>query len=47
MGEGRKEGEKNRGTAAIALQLAFKERVAPATQGSDWLLLSLLVIGYL
>lgn len=46
MGEGRKEGVKNRGTAAMSLQLAFKERVAPATQGSDWLLL-LFVIGYL
>ena len=47
VGERRKEGEKKRGTADISLQLAFKERVAPATQGSDWLLFSLLVIGYL
>ena len=45
MGEGRKEGKENRGTAAISLQLAFKERIAPATPGSEWLLLSL-VIGY-
>ena len=29
-------GEKNRGTVITSLQLAFTERVAPATQAFDW-----------
>ena len=29
-------GEKNRGTVIISLQLAFTERVVPATQAFDW-----------
>ena len=29
-------GEKNRGTAIPLLQLAFTERVLPATQAFDW-----------
>ena len=28
--------EKNRGTVITSLQLAFKERVVPATQAFDW-----------
>ena len=34
-GGGRK-GEKNRGTVITSLQLAFTERVVPATQAFDW-----------
>ena len=29
-------GEKNRGTVITSLQLAFAERVVPATQAFDW-----------
>ena len=29
-------GEKNRGTVITSLQLAFTERVVPATQAFDW-----------
>ena len=32
------EGEKSRGTFAITLQIAFKERDGLAKDGSDWLL---------
>ena len=28
--------EKNRGTVITSLQLAFKERIVPATQAFDW-----------
>ena len=35
-GGGGKRGEKNRGTVITSLQLAFTERVAPATQAFDW-----------
>ena len=33
---GREAGEKDRGTVITSLQLAFAERVAPATQAFDW-----------
>ena len=35
-GVGRGGGEKNRGTVITSLQLAFTERVVPATQAFDW-----------
>ena len=35
-GRGRGGGEKNRGTVITSLQLAFTERVVPATQAFDW-----------
>ena len=36
LGEGGGRGEKNRGTVITSLQLAFTERVVPATQAFDW-----------
>ena len=36
QGRGGGGGEKNRGTVITSLQLAFTERVAPATQAFDW-----------
>ena len=35
-GGGGGRGEKNRGTVITSLQLAFTERVVPATQAFDW-----------
>ena len=35
-GGGGEGGEKNRGTVITSLQLAFTERVVPATQAVDW-----------
>ena len=35
-GRGGERGEKNRGTVITALQVAFTERVAPATRAFDW-----------
>ena len=35
-GAGEGGGKKNRGTVITSLQLAFTERVAPATQAFDW-----------
>ena len=35
-GRGGGGGEKNRGTVITSLQLAFTERVVPATQAFDW-----------
>ena len=36
IAQGRGGGEKNRGTVITSLQLAFTERVVPATQAFDW-----------